>query len=109
MRRWMSTGLILLFVVLALAVIWPGDAAEAAWAPNRPVSLICPWAAGGGTDRIARMVAVLLEKELKQPVTGVNRTPGGGPGRRHLGVEDPEATPRLCEGESRKGQGVRDR
>jgi tripartite-type tricarboxylate transporter receptor subunit TctC len=66
MRRWMSTGLILLFVVLALAVIWPGDAAEAAWAPNRPIQLVCPWAAGGGTDRIARMVAVLLEKELQQ-------------------------------------------
>lgn len=78
MRRWISTGLILLFVVLALAVIWPGDAAEAAWAPNRPVSLICPWAAGGGTDRIARMVAVLLEKELGQPVTVVNRTGGSG-------------------------------
>ena len=78
MRRWMSTGLILLFVVLALAVIWPGDAAEAAWAPNRPIQLVCPWAAGGGTDRIARMVAVLLEKELGQPVTVVNRTGGSG-------------------------------
>ena len=78
MRRWISIGLIVLFGVFALAAIWPASPAEAAWAPNRPVSLICPWAAGGGTDRIARMVAVLLEKELGQPVTVVNRTGGGG-------------------------------
>ncbi|HWP46219.1 MAG TPA: tripartite tricarboxylate transporter substrate binding protein [Candidatus Limnocylindrales bacterium] len=46
--------------------------------PERPITLICPWAAGGGTDRVARMIAVLLEKELGQPVTVVNRTGGGG-------------------------------
>ena len=45
--------------------------------PSGPVQFIVPWAAGGGTDRIARMVAVLLEKELGQPVTVVNRTGGG--------------------------------
>lgn len=78
MRRWISTGLMLLVVGFALAVTWPGDGAEAAWSPNRPIQLVCPWAAGGGTDRIARMVAVLLEKELRQPVTVVNRTGGGG-------------------------------
>jgi tripartite-type tricarboxylate transporter receptor subunit TctC len=78
MRRWISIGLIVLFGVFALAAIWPASPAVAAWAPNRPVQLVCPWAAGGGTDRIARMVAVLLEKELRQPVTVVNRTGGGG-------------------------------
>lgn len=46
--------------------------------PERPITLICPWAAGGGTDRVARMIAVLLERELGQPVTVVNRTGGGG-------------------------------
>ncbi len=46
--------------------------------PSRPIQLVCPWAAGGGTDRIARIVAVLLEKELGQPVTVVNRTGGSG-------------------------------
>ncbi len=46
--------------------------------PSRPISLICPWAAGGGTDRVARMIAVLLEKELGQPVNVINRTGGGG-------------------------------
>lgn len=46
--------------------------------PSRPISFICPWGAGGGTDRVARMLAVLLEKDLGQPVTVVNRTGGGG-------------------------------
>jgi tripartite-type tricarboxylate transporter receptor subunit TctC len=55
-----------------------GEAAAQARYPSRPIQFICPWAAGGGTDRIARMVATLLERELGQPVTVVNRTGGGG-------------------------------
>ncbi|MGE5849227.1 MAG: Bug family tripartite tricarboxylate transporter substrate binding protein [Candidatus Methylomirabilota bacterium] len=77
MRRWIAGGVVLAFALLALIPILPGPA-SAAWAPNRPIQLICPWAAGGGTDRIARMVAVLLEKEMGQPVTVVNRTGGSG-------------------------------
>ena len=46
--------------------------------PTRPIQFICPWGAGGGTDRVARMLAILLEKDLGQPVTVVNRTGGGG-------------------------------
>lgn len=78
MRRWISTGLITVLVALAFAATWPADAEAQAKYPSRPIQLICPWAAGGGTDRIARMVAVLLEKELGQPVTVVNRTGGSG-------------------------------
>jgi tripartite-type tricarboxylate transporter receptor subunit TctC len=77
MRRWMSTGLVVLLAVSAFVVMSPTEG-EAAWAASRPVQLICPWAAGGGTDRVARMVGILLEKELGQPVTVVNRTGGGG-------------------------------
>jgi tripartite-type tricarboxylate transporter receptor subunit TctC len=46
--------------------------------PNRPVQLIVPWGAGGGTDATARIIAALLEKELKQPFNVVNRTGGSG-------------------------------
>jgi tripartite-type tricarboxylate transporter receptor subunit TctC len=46
--------------------------------PARPVSLIVPWGAGGGTDATARIVATLLEKELGQPFNVVNRTGGSG-------------------------------
>ena len=37
--------------------------------PVRPITMIVPWGAGGGTDAVARIVASLLEKDLGQPVT----------------------------------------
>ena len=46
--------------------------------PNRPITLIVPWAAGGGTDAIARVLGGLMEKELGKPVNVVNRTGGSG-------------------------------
>lgn len=46
--------------------------------PTRPITLIVPWGAGGGTDATARIIGSLLEKEVGQPVTVVNRTGGSG-------------------------------
>ncbi len=46
--------------------------------PTRPITMVVPWGAGGGTDATARIVAALLEKELGQPVNVVNRTGGNG-------------------------------
>jgi len=46
--------------------------------PERPITLIVPWGAGGGTDATGRMIGSLLEKELGQPVNVVNRTGGSG-------------------------------
>jgi tripartite-type tricarboxylate transporter receptor subunit TctC len=59
------------------AVSLLGAPARAAF-PDRPITLIVPWAAGGGTDAIARQVAMMLERDLKQPVNVVNRTGGSG-------------------------------
>ena len=53
------------------------NVAHAAW-PERPVTLVVPWAAGGGTDATARIIGALLEKELGQPVNVVNRAGGNG-------------------------------
>ena len=52
-------------------------AANAAY-PDRPITLIVPWAAGGGTDATARIIGTLLEKEVGQPVNVVNRVGGSG-------------------------------
>jgi tripartite-type tricarboxylate transporter receptor subunit TctC len=61
------------------AAAFAGFAPPAAAAfPERPITLVVPWAAGGGTDAVARMVALLLEKEFGQPVNVVNRTGGSG-------------------------------
>ncbi|WP_270936604.1 tripartite tricarboxylate transporter substrate binding protein [Falsiroseomonas oryzae] len=46
--------------------------------PSRPIQLIVPWGAGGGTDATARIVGSLLERDLGQPVNVVNRTGGSG-------------------------------
>jgi tripartite-type tricarboxylate transporter receptor subunit TctC len=46
--------------------------------PTRPITLIVPFAAGGGTDGVARIIGTLLEKELGQPVNVVNRAGGNG-------------------------------
>ena len=46
--------------------------------PERPIQLLVPWGAGGGTDALARLVGAELEKELGQPVNVVNRTGGSG-------------------------------
>jgi putative tricarboxylic transport membrane protein len=62
---------------LALAAFAFATAVPAAY-PERPVTLIVPWAAGGGTDATARIIGTLLEKELGQPVNVVNRTGGNG-------------------------------
>jgi tripartite-type tricarboxylate transporter receptor subunit TctC len=55
-------------------------AASAAYAayPERPITFIVPWGAGGGTDGTARYFATMMEKELGQPVNVVNRTGGSG-------------------------------
>ncbi len=51
--------------------------ALAAW-PERPITMIVPWGAGGGTDAVARFIASELEKEVKQPINVVNRIGGSG-------------------------------
>jgi len=74
LRTMVSVGLVA-FLILAVAV--SGVQAQGKF-PSRPMTIICPWGAGGGTDAVARMVAVLMEKDLGQPVNVVNRTGGSG-------------------------------
>src|SRR5687767_5592557 len=62
----------------AISMTFVTTAAYAQAWPARPVTLIVPWGAGGGTDATARMIASLLEKELGVPVPVVNRTGGSG-------------------------------
>lgn len=62
---------------LTLAAATLGSAVAQSF-PDRPVTLVVPWGAGGGTDAVARMLASLIEKDLGQPVNVVNRTGGSG-------------------------------
>src|SRR5882672_12383192 len=62
---------------LAAASLLGAGNAQGAF-PERPITLIVPWAAGGGTDAVARQIAMMLERDLKQPVNVVNRIGGSG-------------------------------
>jgi tripartite-type tricarboxylate transporter receptor subunit TctC len=61
----------------AIALSVAAVSVQAAW-PDRPITLVVPWGAGGGTDATARIIGSLLEKELGQPINVVNRTGGSG-------------------------------
>ncbi|MCX8006084.1 MAG: tripartite tricarboxylate transporter substrate-binding protein, partial [Burkholderiaceae bacterium] len=45
--------------------------------PSKPITLICPWPAGGSTDVTLRALAEATSKHLPQPVIVENR-PGAG-------------------------------
>src|SRR3954452_14052855 len=46
--------------------------------PQRPISLIVPWAGGGSTDILARIIGLHLHQSMGQPVIIANRTGASG-------------------------------
>jgi tripartite-type tricarboxylate transporter receptor subunit TctC len=69
-------------VTLALAVPLLCSTARAEY-PEKPIEIVVPFVAGGGTDLIARLVADHLGKKWSQPILVVNKPGGGGvPGAR---------------------------
>jgi tripartite-type tricarboxylate transporter receptor subunit TctC len=76
----LATFTVTLATVLALALSpWPARAEY----PERPIELVVPFVAGGGTDLVARLVADHLGKKWGQPMLVVNKPGGGGiPGAR---------------------------
>ena len=61
----------------ALASLLPGAAGAQAF-PHKPVTIVVPFAAGGGSDAIARDLGKQLGERLKQPVVIDNRGGAGG-------------------------------
>jgi len=73
----MSLGLFCLFVCLFLIGPFCGELRAAGSSyPDRAITVVVPYAAGGVTDLAARAISEALEKQLKQAVVVVNR-PGG--------------------------------
>lgn len=73
----MSVVLSRLRVLALLALVVPVAAFGQAW-PTKPVRLISPFAAGGGTDAFARPLAAVLSQELGQQFIIDNRAGAGG-------------------------------
>lgn len=62
----------------ALAAVAATAGMAAAEYPEKPITMIVPWNAGGGTDAVARTLAKGLEEQLGVQVAVVNRSGGAG-------------------------------
>lgn len=65
-------------LVISLAAVAPAVVQAQADYPNRPVKLIVPFAAGGTSDVMGRLIAEELGKQLKQPFIVENKGGAGG-------------------------------
>ena len=66
-------------VLLSLALATPALPARAqTWSPSRPIRVILPYAAGGGTDLHMRVLAEAMRPLLGQPVVVENRPGANG-------------------------------
>jgi tripartite-type tricarboxylate transporter receptor subunit TctC len=62
----------------AAALLFASAAAHAQWQPNKPITIIVPWAAGGSTDQVTRVTAAELEKHLGQKIVIMNQPGASG-------------------------------
>jgi tripartite-type tricarboxylate transporter receptor subunit TctC len=68
-------------LMLATAAAFVALAASAQtypWKPDKPITVIVPWAAGGSTDQVVRITAGELEKPLGQKIVVVNQPGASG-------------------------------
>ena len=80
----------IVFAAIGLACLAPTLAAAQSW-PTRPIKLICPFPPGGGTDVIARIVALQLSIRLGQQVYVENRGgANGGAGSLEVARAEPD-------------------
>jgi tripartite-type tricarboxylate transporter receptor subunit TctC len=73
----MERGTCARLLLAALAALQVGTSLAQSGYPNRPVRIVVPSSAGGGTDIVARIIAPELSKRLGQQVVIDNR-PGAG-------------------------------
>ena len=66
------------FVIAGLAAAACGPRAMAAEYPDRPITVVVPYGAGGAGDTVIRLLSPIIERELGQPLVVENRAGGGG-------------------------------
>src|SRR6218665_4012414 len=66
------------FLVLCAAAIAGAAAQAQAQDFKSPIRIVVPFAAGGATDAVARLLAPRLSKELQQPIIIENRPGASG-------------------------------
>ena len=70
--------IIILATAAVVALTGAASAQNYPWKPEKPITLIVPWAAGGSTDQVSRVAAAEIENALGQKVVVVNQ--GGASG-----------------------------
>jgi Tripartite tricarboxylate transporter family receptor len=63
--------------VAVAGVLWSSNPAQSDY-PNRPITIVVPFAAGGPWDVVARLVSGPMSRQLGQPVVVQNVIGGGG-------------------------------
>jgi tripartite-type tricarboxylate transporter receptor subunit TctC len=86
--RWTRRHLVAAAAVLGLAVVVAQPASAQPY-PSKPIRLVVPFPAGGGTDFFARTVGVKMSETLGQPIVVDNR-PGGST---IIGAENVKGSP----------------
>lgn len=71
-------NLMLVALIAALAIVLAAGSVPAASFPQKDITLICPWSAGGGTDTISRALVKNAKKYFGVNVNVVNKTGGMG-------------------------------
>jgi len=77
-RRTFCSGLAATPIALAMGSVFSGSAFAASGFPNKPINLIVPFAPGGNTDIIARLINTSLDQSLGARVVVDNRAGAGG-------------------------------
>lgn len=67
-----------LTAVAVAAMATSAAAADYPWKPDKPITIIVPWGAGGATDQVTRVTAGVLEDALGQNVVIVNQPGASG-------------------------------
>ena len=78
MKKFLVLSLILALFAQSIFAAGARQSGDAVAYPSRTITMICPWAAGGGTDAILRALSAAAEKQLGVTIAVENRTGGGG-------------------------------
>ena len=65
-------------LIVILSMVFSAAFVSADWQPERPITLIVPWSAGGATDQTCRTLAGEMEKVLGQKIPVINQPGGSG-------------------------------
>ena len=74
MMKRFGLGLLSTLAIALIATGW-SDKANAQKYPNKPITVIVAWSAGGGSDRSMRLVAATMSKKIGVNVIVVNNHP----------------------------------